>query len=153
MATIGLFFGSDTGNTEAISKTIQKKLGKKLVDVKDIAKSAKEDIAAFDLIILGMGEDGHTASLFPESDLLHEKNKLVGSCYHKESNTERISFTFPLINAAKNVYVITLGSGKYEILQNIKQYEQNNEVFYPIQQVKPQGNLLWYLDKAAELGA
>lgn len=54
MATIGLFFGSDTGNTEAISKTIQKKLGKKLVDVKDIAKSAKEDIAAFDLIILGI---------------------------------------------------------------------------------------------------
>ncbi len=54
MAIVGLFFGSDTGNTEAISKKIQKKLTSKLVEVKDIAKSSKEDIAAFDLIILGI---------------------------------------------------------------------------------------------------
>jgi flavodoxin I len=54
MAIVGLFFGSDTGNTEAIGKMIQKKLGKKMVEVKDIAKSTKEDIAAFDLIILGI---------------------------------------------------------------------------------------------------
>ncbi len=54
MATVGLFFGSDTGNTEAVAKMIQKKLGKKNVDVKDIAKSAKEDIAGFDLLILGI---------------------------------------------------------------------------------------------------
>ena len=54
MATVGLFFGSDTGNTEAIAKMIQKKLGKKNVDVKDIAKSTKEDIAEFDLILLGI---------------------------------------------------------------------------------------------------
>ena len=54
MAIVGLFFGSDTGNTEAVSKTIQKKLGKKFVDVKDIAKSTKEEIAEFDLIILGI---------------------------------------------------------------------------------------------------
>ncbi|KGK00055.1 flavodoxin FldA [Thalassotalea sp. ND16A] len=54
MATVGLFFGSDTGNTEAVAKMIQKKLGKKNVDVKDIAKSSKEDIAEFDLLILGI---------------------------------------------------------------------------------------------------
>lgn len=54
MATVGLFFGSDTGNTEAVAKMIQKKLGKKNVDVKDIAKSTKEDIAEFDLLILGI---------------------------------------------------------------------------------------------------
>ena len=54
MAIVGLFFGSDTGNTEAVGKMIQKKLGKKLVDVKDIAKSTKEEIAAFDLLILGI---------------------------------------------------------------------------------------------------
>ncbi|TKB45624.1 flavodoxin FldA [Thalassotalea mangrovi] len=54
MATVGLFFGSDTGNTEAVAKMIQKKLGKKNVDVRDIAKSSKEDIAAFDLLILGI---------------------------------------------------------------------------------------------------
>ncbi len=54
MAIVGLFFGSDTGNTEAVSKMIQKKLGKKMVEVKDIAKSTKEEIAEFDLIILGI---------------------------------------------------------------------------------------------------
>ena len=54
MAVVGLFFGSDTGNTEAIGKMIQKKLDSQLVDVKDIAKSTKEEIAAFDLIILGI---------------------------------------------------------------------------------------------------
>ena len=54
MAIVGLFFGSDTGNTEAVGKMIQKKLGKKMVDVKDIAKSTKEEIAEFDLLILGI---------------------------------------------------------------------------------------------------
>jgi flavodoxin I len=54
MAIVGLFFGSDTGNTEAIGKMIQKKLGKKMVDVRDVAKSTKEEIAEFDLLILGI---------------------------------------------------------------------------------------------------
>ena len=54
MAIVGLFFGSDTGNTEAVSKMIQKKLGKKMVDVKDIAKSTKEEISEYDLLILGI---------------------------------------------------------------------------------------------------
>jgi flavodoxin I len=54
MAIVGLFFGSDTGNTEAIGKMIQKKLGKQMVDVKDVAKCTKEEIAEFDLLILGI---------------------------------------------------------------------------------------------------
>jgi flavodoxin I len=54
MAIVGLFFGSDTGNTEAVGKMIQKKLGKNMIEVKDIAKSSKEDVASFDLLILGI---------------------------------------------------------------------------------------------------
>lgn len=54
MATVGLFFGSDTGNTEAVAKMIQKQLGKKMVHVQDIAKSSKEDIDNFDLLLLGI---------------------------------------------------------------------------------------------------
>lgn len=54
MASVGLFFGSDTGNTEVVAKMIQKQLGKHLVDVKDIAKSSKEDIDEFSLLILGI---------------------------------------------------------------------------------------------------
>lgn len=54
MATVGLFFGSDTGNTEAVAKMIQKKLSKQMVDVYDIAKSSKADIENFDLLLLGI---------------------------------------------------------------------------------------------------
>jgi len=54
MASVGIFFGSDTGNTEAVAKMIQKELGKNLVEVKDIAKSTKEEIADFSLILFGI---------------------------------------------------------------------------------------------------
>lgn len=54
MATVGLFFGSDTGNTEAVAQMIQKELGKNLIQVKDIAKSSQEDIAQFDLLLFGI---------------------------------------------------------------------------------------------------
>lgn len=54
MASVGLFFGSDTGNTEHVAKMIQKELGKQLIDVHDIAKSTKEQIAEFDLLLFGI---------------------------------------------------------------------------------------------------
>ncbi|WP_413699794.1 flavodoxin FldA [Psychromonas sp. KJ10-10] len=54
MASVGIFFGSDTGNTEAVAKMIEKELGKNLVEVKDIAKSSKEEIAEFSLLLFGI---------------------------------------------------------------------------------------------------
>ena len=54
MSSVGIFFGSDTGNTEHVAKMIQKELGKKLVAVHDIAKSSKEEIAEFDLLLFGI---------------------------------------------------------------------------------------------------
>lgn len=54
MGSVGIFFGSDTGNTEAVAKMIQKELGKNLVEVKDIAKSSKEEIAEFSLLLFGI---------------------------------------------------------------------------------------------------
>ncbi|WP_373818179.1 flavodoxin FldA [Glaesserella sp.] len=54
MAVVGLFYGSDTGNTENISKMIQKQLGANLVDIRDIAKSTKEDIEAYDFLLIGI---------------------------------------------------------------------------------------------------
>ena len=83
MAIVGLFFGSDTGNTEAIGKMIQKKLGKQMVDVKDIAKSTKEEIAEFDLLILGIptwyyGENQCDWDDFlPELEVIDFTDKLV----------------------------------------------------------------------------
>ena len=54
MAIIGIFFGSDTGNTENIAKNIQKQLGKDVADVHDIAKSSKEDLEGYDILLLGI---------------------------------------------------------------------------------------------------
>lgn len=115
-------------------------------------KNKNSQFPEFDLIILGMGLDGHTASLFPESELLLADNILVGYCFHQESATDRITFTFPLLNAAKNVFIITLGKEKFSILKNIQEFEKNNLIKYPIQYVKPQGKLKWFYDLAAEQG-
>ena len=54
MAVVGLFYGSDTGNTENIAKMIQKQLGNELVDIRDIAKSTKEDIEGYDFLLFGI---------------------------------------------------------------------------------------------------
>lgn len=72
MASVGLFFGSDTGNTEHVAKMIQKELGKQLIEVHDIAKSSKEDIAEFDLLMFGIptwyyGEASVTGMIFSRS--------------------------------------------------------------------------------------
>ena len=86
MASVGLFFGSDTGNTEHIAKMIQKQLGKSLIDVHDIAKSTKEEIADFDLLLFGIptwyyGEaQCDWDDFFPELEEVDFNDKLVAIC-------------------------------------------------------------------------
>ena len=96
MASVGLFFGSDTGNTEHVAKMIQKELGKQLIDVKDIAKSSKEDIAEFDLLIFGIptwyyGEaQCDWDDFFPELEQIDFNDKLVAifGCGDQEDYAE-----------------------------------------------------------------
>lgn len=96
MATVGLFFGSDTGNTEAVAQMIQKKLGEKMVAVKDIAKSTKEEIAAYDLLLLGIptwyyGEaQCDWDDFFPELEKIDFNDKLVAifGCGDQEDYAE-----------------------------------------------------------------
>src|SRR5215212_6439970 len=76
----------------------------------------KSEKPAFDLILLGMGEDGHTASLFPETDILTEKNALVKDIFLAEQNMYRISFTIPLINNARNILFLVTGKEKAAML-------------------------------------
>lgn len=95
MASVGLFFGSDTGNTEAIAKMIQKKLGE-LVHIQDIAKSTKEDIENFDLLLLGIptwyyGEaQCDWDDFFPELEKINFSDKLVAifGCGDQEDYAE-----------------------------------------------------------------
>lgn len=96
MASVGLFFGSDTGNTEHVAKLIQKELGKNLIDVHDIAKSSKEQIAEFDLLIFGIptwyyGEaQCDWDDFFPELEQIDFTDKLVAifGCGDQEDYAE-----------------------------------------------------------------
>lgn len=100
----------------------------------------------FDLILLGLGDDGHTASLFPGTKALDEQNKLVVSNWVEKFNTWRITFTYPLLNVAKNVLFLAGGEGKSTVIKEI--LEQGKP--YPAALVKPDsGDLLWFLDKQA----
>lgn len=107
--------------------------------------------AVLDLVLLGIGDDGHTASLFPGTPILNEKEKWVDAVYVEKFSAWRISMTYPLINAAANVYVIAAGSGKSEILNAVLAGEgkQPGGTQYPVQGIRPAGELIWYLDEAA----
>jgi len=103
----------------------------------------------FDLVLLGMGEDGHTASLFPDTEILHETAKPVSAQFVQKLKAWRMSLTFPAINAANHVAILVAGDAKAKILADIFSAEKNAVARYPIQQVNPNGQLDWYLDAAA----
>ena len=102
----------------------------------------------FDLILLGMGPDGHTASLFPGSEGLKETSKLVIANWVEKFKTHRISFTFPLLNNAAEVIFLASGQDKAPMVHEV--LEVTHTPPYPSQQVQPSsGRLLWMLDEAA----
>jgi len=76
-----------------------------------------EGRVAFDLVILGIGEDGHTASLFPGSSILEEKKRLAAVC--RDAHPVRISLTFPVLNDAKNTFFLVSGANKRDVLLKI----------------------------------
>jgi 6-phosphogluconolactonase len=102
----------------------------------------------FDLIFLGLGPDGHTASLFPDSEGLKDKNHLVIANWVEKFKTHRISYTFPVLNRAAELLVLASGPDKADIVQQV--FEGNPTPPFPVQQVHPEdGTLLWMLDEAA----
>jgi 6-phosphogluconolactonase len=102
----------------------------------------------FDLILLGMGPDGHTASLFPGSDGLKEQSRLVIANWVEKFKTHRISFTFPVLNNASEVMFLASGPDKADMVHQV--LEGKNTPPYPSQLVQPtEGTLLWMLDEAA----
>ncbi len=103
----------------------------------------------FDLIILGMGDDGHTASIFPHEINLWDSEKLCAVATHPISGQKRVSFTGKLINNASAVTFLVTGENKAERLKEIID-EEPNAVYYPASLVKPTiGTLHWFFDKEA----
>lgn len=105
---------------------------------------------SFDLILSGMGDDGHTASLFPGTEVLKEQTKWVSAYYLEPQKMFRITLTAPLINKAKQNIVLVFGSNKanafYKVIEGNRQSEK-----YPSQLLKPSdgGQLVWFADEAA----
>ncbi|MGO8796168.1 MAG: 6-phosphogluconolactonase [Candidatus Sulfotelmatobacter sp.] len=103
----------------------------------------------FDLILLGLGGDGHTASLFPETKALQEKSRLVVANWVEKLKTHRITFTLPLLNAARTVAFLVSGMDKAAVLHEVLEGNAPGEK-YPSRLVKPtEGKLIWFVDRAA----
>jgi 6-phosphogluconolactonase len=114
-----------------------------------ILQLTKQSVPQLDLILLGLGSDGHTASIFPGSEVLHETKRLVAAPWVEKFNTYRITMTLPLLNNGASVLFLVSGAEKAEIVQKVMEGPKQ----YPAQAVQPtHGQLLWMLDKDAAAG-
>jgi 6-phosphogluconolactonase len=106
----------------------------------------KQPLPRLDLIFLGLGTDGHTASIFPGSEVLHETERLVAAPYVEKFKSHRITMTLPLLNNGAAIVFLVSGAEKAEIVKAVLEGENK----YPAQAVKPtNGELIWMLDKEA----
>ena len=107
---------------------------------------SSSEFPSFDLILLGIGDDGHTASLFPHTPILKETEKAIA--VGNKSGQPRLSFTAPLINQANCVLFLVAGANKTDALTHILQEDADN-LAYPARLILPQGELWWLLDESA----
>jgi len=101
---------------------------------------------SFDLVLLGLGEEGHTASIFPGSKLISDKKNWVQAIWVEEKQMQRISFTLPFINQAKNIAFLVSGESKKNILKKI--FSSKKQVL-PAGLVEAKENTYWFLDNEA----
>jgi 6-phosphogluconolactonase len=115
----------------------------------DIRKHFGNHNFEMDLILLGLGDNSHTASLFPNTKVLHESKALVKECFVEEVNMYRITLTAPLINKAKAIAFLVYGKGKAAAVRHILKDKTDIDQ-YPAQLINPSnGELHWFLDESA----
>ena len=103
----------------------------------------------FDIILLGLGENGHTASLFPNTSVLFEKSHWVKEVFVEELQMYRITMTVPIINKARNIFILITGKEKSGILRTVFTVPDKPQK-YPVQLIKPEnGEIIWFADNKA----
>jgi 6-phosphogluconolactonase len=110
-------------------------------------ETASDEIPVFDLIMLGIGTDGHTASLFPGTSALQEQKQLISVVKGGMPIVNRLTMTFPILNQAREVVFLASGKGKAGIIQAILEKKQRD---LPALGIRPRsGKLTWLLDREA----
>jgi 6-phosphogluconolactonase len=105
-----------------------------------------------DVVLLGIGKDGHTASLFPGTAARGERQRWVVMNEVPQLSTRRMTFTYPVINSARHVWILATGADKQEILKSVfgAAGDPSAADRWPILGVRPtRGELVWWLDDAA----
>lgn len=109
-----------------------------------------DDVPSFDIVILGMGDDGHTASIFPHEIDLWDSEEYCVVATHPDSGQKRVSLSGDVINNAKRVAFLVTGANKAEKVEKIFSSLDDVKDIYPAAKVDPvSGELVWFLDKAA----
>lgn len=104
---------------------------------------------AFDLQLLGLGVEGHTASLFPGSPALEEKTRWVMAVEAPAKPPQRLTLTPMVLNQARNTFFLVAGEDKREIIRALRSEPEGRPSQYPAGRIRPAGGVVWYLDNAA----
>jgi 6-phosphogluconolactonase len=127
----------DTANPEEAARRYE-------ADIRTRLRAGQGGVPVFDLVMLGMGSDGHTASLFPGEPELEEGERLVVATKATgEPPVPRVTFTLPLIGAARRVMFLVSGAGKPPLVEEI--IEKGARAPYPAAKVRPTGELVWFV--------
>jgi 6-phosphogluconolactonase len=117
--------------------------------IRKAVPAGPDGIPVFDLVLLGIGGDGHTASLFPGTAALDEHEKLVIAHFVPVLGRNRMTFTFPLINAARYVICLVTGEDKAQVMADILGDGSEAKTRLPAARIHPQGTLVFAMDAAA----
>jgi 6-phosphogluconolactonase len=103
----------------------------------------------FDLVLLGLGDNAHTLSLFPGYEMIHEKNAWVLPVFLTEQNMHRITLTAPVVNLSKQIVFLVSGQDKADAVSHVLLNDYTPDL-YPAQLIKPlSGEVYWFMDEAA----
>lgn len=130
--------------TEAFDPTLDAQ--KYETELRQWFQTSSGEFPVFDIVLLGMGDDGHTASLFPHTEALKVKDALI--TVGNKDGQPRLTFTAPLINQARCVIFLVAGVNKRPALAQVFA-ASGDDAAYPSRLIQPQGELWWLLDQAA----